>query len=201
MVGVTSPVSEEKIAAAQRSDTTLSLVHDLVARKLNPPQTRRWMQFPLKRYRQIWSQLTLQQSILCRQVSPTMTDAKHLIIVPHSLQQLFLKLAHEDSGHQGVERTLSRLSDVAYWVGMAKSVSHHCKVCVKCQLSKALPPKSAPLQPILATRPWEMVGVDVLKVPMSTKGINICWLLKTTSPSGHFPNPCLIRKRRGLCKY
>ena len=63
-----------------------------------------------------------------------MTDAKHLIIVPHSLQQLFLKLAHEDSGHQGVERTLSRLSDVAYWVDMAKSASHHCKVCM-CQVS------------------------------------------------------------------
>ena len=41
---------------------------------------------------------------------------------------------------------------------------------MKCQFSKALPPKPLPLQPILATKPWEMVGVDVLKVPMSIKG-------------------------------
>ena len=84
-------------------------------------------------------------------------------LVPHVFQQLFLRLAHENSGHQGAERTLSRLYDAAYWVGMAKSVVHHCKVCIKCQFSKALPPKPLPLQPILATRPWEMVGVDVLK--------------------------------------
>ena len=99
-----------------------------------------------------------------------MIDAKYLIIVPHLLQKLFLKFTHENSGHQGVEQTLSRLSDVAYWVGMAKSVVHHCKICVKCQLSKAPLPKPIPLQPVLATRPWEMVAVDILKVPTSTKG-------------------------------
>ena len=99
-----------------------------------------------------------------------MNESKHLIAVPHSLQGLFLKLVHEDCGHQGVERTLSRLSNIAYWVGMAKNVVHHCKVCVKCQFSKAPPPKPIPLQPVLATRPWEMVAVDVLKVPISRKG-------------------------------
>jgi len=65
------------------------------------------------------------------------------IIVPipltPSLQQFFLKLAYEDSGHQGVEQTLSRLFDVVYWVGMVKSVMHHGKVCVKCQFFLALP--------------------------------------------------------------
>ena len=171
VVGVTSPVNEEEIAAAQNSDATLSPIYDLVKKKLNPPHTRMWSQFPWKRYKQIWSQLTLQQSVLCRKViSPTMTDPKHLIIVPNSLQSLFLQFTHEDSGHQGIERTLSRLTDVAYWVGMARSVTHHCKVCIKCQFSKAAPPKPVPLQPIVATRPWEMVGVDILKVPMSTKG-------------------------------
>ena len=53
---------------------------------------------------------------------------------------------------------------------MAKSTTHHCKVCIKCQISKATLPRPAPLQPILTTRPWEMVRVDVLKVPMSNKG-------------------------------
>ena len=171
VVGVTTPISEEEISAAQKNDSTLSLIYELVEKKGYPSQIGKWSQFPLKRYRQIWSQLTLKHSVLCREVaSPTMTDTKHLIIVPRSLQKLFLKMAHEDSGHQGMERTLSRLSDVAYWVGMAKSVIHHCKVCVKCQFSKAPPPKPVPLQPVLATRPWEMVAVDVLKVPMSTKG-------------------------------
>ena len=171
VVGITNPISEEKLATAQKSDSTLSVIYDLIQAKRNPPNTRMWSQFPWKQYKQLWPQLTLQQSVLCRKViSPTMVDPKYLIIVPSSLQSMFLKLAHEDSGHQGVERTLSRLTDVAYWVGMAKSTTHHCKVCIKCQISKATLPRPAPLQPILTTRPWEMVGVDVLKVPMSNKG-------------------------------
>ena len=39
-----------------------------------------------------------------------------------------------------------------------------------CQLSKAPPTNPAPLQPIITTQHWEMVAVDVLKVPTSTKG-------------------------------
>ena len=35
-----------------------------------------------------------------------------LIVVPSSLQKLFLKLAHDDS--QGVDRTMSKLSGMAY---------------------------------------------------------------------------------------
>ena len=53
---------------------------------------------------------------------------------------------------------------------MSKSVVRHCTFCVKCQQSKAPPTNPAPLQPIIATQPWEMVAVDVLKVPTSIKG-------------------------------
>ena len=79
-------------------------------------------------------------------------------------------LTHDKSGHQGIDRTLSRLLDIACWVGISKSVVRHCTFCVKCQLSKAPPSKPAPLQPVIATRPWEMVAVDVPKVPTSAKG-------------------------------
>ena len=48
VVGVTTPVSKEKITAAQKSDTTLSLIYDLVERKQSPPQTKKWTKFPLK---------------------------------------------------------------------------------------------------------------------------------------------------------
>jgi len=99
-----------------------------------------------------------------------MIDSQLLIVVPCSLQELFLKLAHEDSGHQGVDCTMSKLSSMAYWIGMGKRVADQCKFCVKCQMCKAPAPKPAPLQPVLATRPWEMVAVDVLKVPVSTNG-------------------------------
>ena len=70
-----------------------------------------------------------------------MTDSQLLIVVPHSLQKPFLKLAHDDSGHQGVDRTMSKLSSMAYWIGMGRRPVDHCKFCVKCQLCKAPAPK------------------------------------------------------------
>lgn len=68
IVGTTTSVSKEEICAAQKTDPILSLIYELVERGKNPPHTAKWVQFPLKRYRQIWPQLTLQQSVLCREM-------------------------------------------------------------------------------------------------------------------------------------
>ena len=77
--------------------------------------------------------------------------------------------AHDHPGHQGVEWTLARLMENDYWVGVAKDVGKYCKHCFKCQTVNAQA-KPAPLQHILASRPWEMVAEDILKVPPSLQG-------------------------------
>ena len=101
------PIDAEQIIAAQKNDATLSSVYELIDHKSTPPNTDKWRQFPFKRFRQIWTQLVIHQSILChKQSSPTITD-KYLIVVPQSLQKTFLRLAHDESGHQGIDRTLS----------------------------------------------------------------------------------------------
>ena len=69
-----------------------------------------------------------------------------------------------------MERTLDRLMQNAYWVGMAKDVGQYCSCCIKCQITKAPPHMPVPLQPVIASRPWELVAVDVLKVPISLQG-------------------------------
>ena len=65
---------------------------------------------------------------------------------------------------------MARLSQIAYWVGLGRDVAHHCRLCVRCQLTKAPNNQPAPLQPVIARRPWELVAVNILKVPMSTTG-------------------------------
>ena len=65
---------------------------------------------------------------------------------------------------------MARLSEIAYWVGMAKDVGYYCNHYTTCQITKALGSQPAPLQTIVASRPWEMVAVDILKVPMSSRG-------------------------------
>jgi len=171
IVGISPSVSMSALSAAQLSDPVLSVVHNHLRSNKSPPATGTWSKFPLKRYRKLWSQLLLQDSVVCRKVkSPSMSDTKLLIVVPPSHRKVFLTTAHEESGHQGIDRTLSRLSEVAYWVGMGKDVVRHCTHCFKCQVSKAPPSKPAPLQPVISSKPWELVAVDILKVPRSAEG-------------------------------
>ena len=43
--------------------------------------------------------------------SPSMSEERLLIVVPKSH---FLNIAHDDSGQQGVDHTMARLSEIAY---------------------------------------------------------------------------------------
>ena len=159
------------ITQVQRQDPVLTVVIEQLRKGTLPPNTQDWMKFPLRHFKQMWSQLIVHDSILCRKVkSPTMAEHRLLIVVPHSQRKLFLTLAHDDSGHQGMDRTMARVSEMAYWVGMGRDVADHCGRCVKCQITKAPRNKPAPLQPVIARKPWEMVAVDILKVPRSIQG-------------------------------
>ena len=169
MVTINSDLDSTTMAAAQKSDPVLDIVLQQLTSKKTLSPTGNWRKFPLKQFHQIWSQLTLHQSVLHRKVnSPTMQEKKLLFIVPTSLQQQFLKRAHDESGHQGADRTMARLSEAAYWVGIGRDVSRYCNRCLTCQRTKAPVTHPAPLQPVVASRPWELVAVDVLKVPMSS---------------------------------
>ncbi len=171
MVGVHPTLDEVTLSQAQKQDTVLSVVFKQLEQGELPKASAEWTKFPLRRFRQIWLQLELHNSIICRRVqTPTMPEGKLRIVVPRSQRRKLLQIAHEDSGHQGMERTLSRLTEMAYWVGMARDVAKHCQTCRKCQVTKAPKPQPAPLQPIIASRPWELVAVDILKVPMSSTG-------------------------------
>ena len=88
VVGVNSSISMSTLAKAQLNDPVLSEVHHQLSTNCLPPATGSWTKFPLKRYRQLWSQLLLQDSVICRKIkSPSKSDAKLLIVVPHSLQR------------------------------------------------------------------------------------------------------------------
>ena len=53
---------------------------------------------------------------------------------------------------------------------MSKDVTRYCSYCTRCQYTKSPPNQPAPLQPVIASRPWELVAVDILKIPMSPQG-------------------------------
>ena len=171
LVSVDPQVNKTQLSQAQSTDPVLKPVIDHFSTSdTPPPPTEIWKTFPPKRFRQLWSQLFILDGLLCRKRQTTTTDSKHFIVAPQSFHKQFLTMAHKASGHQGSDCTLPILSDSVYWVGMARDVKRHCTHCFKCQVSKAPVNKPAPLQPVITTRPWEIVAVDILKVLPSGAG-------------------------------
>lgn len=74
------------------------------------------------------------------------------------------------AGHQGIDKSMERLRQLAYWVNMAQDVEKHCRACLTCQQSKLPKPNKAPLMSMPIGKPWQLVAVDVLEVQVYTKG-------------------------------
>ena len=101
-----------------------------------------------------------------------------VLILPQCLQGDALYRCHDapSAGHQGFKKTLENLCNEAYWVHMVKDTESYCRQCLRCQQSKLPLPKRAPLKSTPIGKPWQMVGVDILSVPMSCSG-NKCLLV------------------------
>ena len=111
----------------------------------------------MARYSQLRLQLLILDGIACRQYVPGPTDKKIQVpLIPLSRQHQALHSCHDvpSSGHQGVDKTLARLRQEAYWVGMAEDIDSYCRQCVKCQQAKLSAPIRAPMNSIPIGRTW-----------------------------------------------
>ena len=160
----------QQLHEAQQQDEYLHQLHKSLAASQTRLKGRQWRKFPLQRYRQIYHQLLLLNDIIYRRYSPGPTsDTITVPIVPESLRKQVLWQHHNlpSSGHLGAEKTRSRLCQEVYWPGMSADVEKYCHQCVVCQRSKLAIPQKAPMYSIPIGKPWEMIAVDVLEVPVS----------------------------------
>ena len=164
--------SPSDISLAQQNDEILSTVWESRTQSDTPPTGNVWNRHPFRRYKQLWMQLEINEGVLCRRYTPEPThDSVTVPILPTNLRHHALVRCHNipSAGHQGSEKTLERLRMEAYWVGMAQDVERHCRECIVCQQSKLPSPPRVPLTNVPIGRPWQMVAVDILEVPLSTR--------------------------------
>ena len=57
-------------------------------------------------------------------------------VVPEDLTDTVLVLGHNQSGHNGYQRTYAVIKRSYYWKGMRKHILAHCKICVTCAKQK-----------------------------------------------------------------
>ena len=86
-------------------------------------------------------------------------------------------------------------------MGKDVAIACYCTCCFKCQVTKAPEQSPAPLQPVIATKPWELVAVDALKVPCQLREISLYWTFKIIFPSGRLPEQYLIKRQRELFRF
>ena len=136
--------------------------------KTRPPCGSVWHKLPFSRYKQLCSQLCLQNEIVCRHYTPAPRTSPIVVpIIPESYRPTLLHQNHDApaAGHLRFENTVTRVREVGYWVGMLSDIDKYCRECAACQSTK--PPVNAPLVNVPIGKAWEMVTVDILEVPVS----------------------------------
>ena len=86
-----------------------------------------------------------------------------LFVVPKAHWIAALNGCHRDAGHQGHDHTLSLLQEHFWWPGMTKQMRLGIKACRCCLQHEGGTPK-APLCPIVATAPIDLLHVDFTSI-------------------------------------
>ena len=86
-----------------------------------------------------------------------------LFVVPKTHQMATLNGCHHDVGHQGQDHTLSLLQECFWWPGMARQMRQVIKTC-RCCLQYEGSASRAPLCPIVATSPMDLLHIDFMSI-------------------------------------
>ena len=179
-VAVTSArETSDSLLQQQQADPILQQLYHAVSSSTDRPMHwHKSQQSPLRRYYQLWHQLSIIDGVVCRTYKPDpKMDAVTVPLLPPSQRQNILYRCHDipSAGHQGIAKTLKRVQQEAYWVGMAKEVHLYCINSTVCQKAKPPLPPRAPLVNTPIGKPWQMLAIDILEVPVSPN--NNCYLL------------------------
>jgi hypothetical protein len=96
-------------------------------------------------------------------------EGEPLIVVPAHLKAKVFAMYHDLSNHKGA---IEKIKRNLFWVEMdadIKELNESCDVCQRTKVANRI--TKAPLKPIVVTRPWELIGIDVIgKLPKSSSG-------------------------------
>ena len=164
----TTTESTTALRQAQLKDPILQQVQQALSH--GKPDISSWHHSSLRCYLQLWHQLSNVDGVVCRMYRPgPASNVVKVPLIPTSLQQNALQQSHDrpSAGHQGTGKTLARLQQEVYWVGMAKDIQLYCQQCTTCLQAKLPNPVRAPMCNIPIGQPWEMLVADILEVPVS----------------------------------
>ena len=156
----------------QDSCPTLSQIKSLLMSKASPTEsmdnTKLWV------FVKEWPNLSVGEDGILRH-SSVENPGSGQVIVHRSLTSRVLQMMDDDLGHFGTAKTSSRVKERFFWPHMFLDIEEWCQNCLPCQRRKnPVPARRAPLQPIISSRPGELVTMDIVEYPLSSRGYRYC---------------------------
>ena len=156
-------------ASEQMKDVTLSRVIHLLKSDFNPQTTSlKDETTSVAKYMRDWQKLSFNNNILYRTTTLDGQQVRQLVLPLH-FRSVVLKLLHDESGHQGRDRTKSLVQSRFFWHGLDTDVDQKVISCERCTMRKSNPGR-AELINIVSTQPMELVCIDFLTLERSKGG-------------------------------
>ena len=108
----------------------------------------------------------------CRSDTRLRKQVGDQIVLPKQYRYSVMEIAHDKSGHLGIQKTKDRVTQHFYWPNINHDIRDHCITCEQCQfLSKSKQPKAL-LRPLpIVDIPFKRIGVDIKgPLPISEQG-------------------------------
>ena len=144
------PISLDSIREHTTADSLLQQVKEYLH---NTWPVKKAISAELQAYYNVRNELSMAHGCIVR--------SNHRFVIPVSLQQRILHVAHE--GHPGIVRAKRQLRSTYWWPGLDTQVEEFIKHCLACQDSNkahkiSMPPNSPIPKP---TEPWHKVALDI----------------------------------------
>ncbi|VDO06369.1 unnamed protein product, partial [Haemonchus placei] len=93
-------------------------------------------------------------------------------VVPASKRKAVFDEAHSGllAGHFGPKKMIRQLSKELFWETMKRDITQWSQECQKCLCHNHRHPMTPGLKPIVTSKPYELVGVDILEIGLTSSG-------------------------------
>ena len=164
---ILTKISEKELAENQKLDKIIGPIYLML--QAGGAGTKK----EIKTFSKITKLLARQRSKLYFKGNILMRKTKTLeqIVMPEIYKNLVYQELHTNLGHIGSDRVLDLARRRFYWPNMQKDIEFFVRNQCRCLVSKKPNlPVRAPLVPINASAPFEMISIDFLHLDHANKG-------------------------------
>ena len=181
-------VKNDVLATKQQHDEIIGPVYKAVQAECRPKKNA-WKLLPrdTKILLKSFNKLKITDDVLLRETTKNVQ-----IVLPKEFHSLVFKELHDEMAHLGSEKVLDLAKQRFYWPHMAKDIQYYIQKKCRCIVNKKPNRQDrAPLVPIKATYPFEIVSVDFLKLDKCKGGFEYALVI-----CDHFTRFCQVYATR-----